>query len=65
MRNKSIIALFTLLIPLVTVAGFLLMPGRKSNDEIISYIVDPKKQDVQFYWNIKKLFFTGSWGHNT
>jgi uncharacterized protein YigE (DUF2233 family) len=50
MRNKSIIALFTLLIPLVTVASFLLISGRGSNDEIISSIVDPKKQDVEFYW---------------
>ena len=53
--NRKWVFIFAAILSLATVSIFALAPGEKSNDErFISYIVDPKKQDLKLYWKDEK-----------
>jgi uncharacterized protein YigE (DUF2233 family) len=49
MRRKSLLLLVVCFILLATVASSFI-PRHPPADNMISYIVDPKNQDLQFYW---------------
>ena len=53
--NGKRVLIFTTILALATVSIFALAPKEKINDEgFISYIVDPKKQDLKLYWKDEK-----------
>lgn len=66
--NKKIIFILTTILMLATAGIFVSAQKEETNDErFISYIVDPKKQDLQLYWkdenqqNFKSIQNLKSW----
>ena len=43
-----------LLIPLLVLSMVFAGAGRHADDEMVSYVVDPARQEVQFYWKDDK-----------
>lgn len=50
MKSKPLVIILGLMIPLLTGAGRPPGPGKTEDNKIISYIIDPGKQDLQIYW---------------